>query len=220
MPLILASASPRRKELLALLDIPFDVQTADVDERPLEGESPAQMVARLSLAKAQAVASGLAAAWVIASDTTVVFQGEILGKPGDGAEAREMLRRMRGQPHLVYSGLALWDAATGEHLCELAATRVQMRDYNDEEIAAYVASGDPMDKAGAYAIQHPGFHPVASIEGCYASVMGFPLCHLYRALAAWERRPPHTPVLPCRALTGYACRVYGDILDGKHGGKG
>ena len=219
-PLILASASPRRRELLALLGIPFVVHTADIDESPLQGEGPAEMVVRLSLSKAREIARRLGCGWIIASDTIVVFEEEILGKPKDDEEALAMLQRMRGQAHTVYSGLVLCDVATGAWLSDLAATRVWMRDYAEEEMAVYVASGDPMDKAGAYAIQHRSFHPVDCVEGCYASVMGFPLCHLHRALDAWGGHPPHTPVVPCRAFTGHDCLVYRDILDSAPGGDG
>lgn len=219
-PLILASASPRRRELLALLGVPFVTRTADIDESPLPGESPSALVVRLSLSKAREIAREIDQGWVIASDTIVVFQGQILGKPRDAGEALYMLEGMRGRPHVVCSGLALHDAATGVSQSDLAATRVWMRDYGEAETAAYVASGDPMDKAGAYAIQHGGFHPVERIEGCYASVMGFPLCHLYRAMAAWGACLEQTPVVPCRCFTGHACLVYGDILNSIPGGDG
>jgi len=210
--LTLASASPRRRELLALLDLSFDVAVADVDEQPLDGEPPREMVVRLSLAKAREIARARSRGWVIAADTVVVFGEQLLGKPADEEEARAMLRRMRGLPHMVYSGLVLWDAAIGRPDADLAETRVWMRDYSEEEIARYVASGDPLDKAGAYGIQNRDFHPVARVEGCYASVMGFPLCHLYRALVRCGYPPPHTPVAACRAYTGHPCQVYARIL--------
>jgi septum formation protein len=228
--LILASGSPRRRELLALLGLPFGCRVADIDESPLRGESPADLVRRLSLAKAQAIAkylnsdsvvaegsviasgSIIAEGRILASDTVVVLGDRILGKPRDEDEATRMLRELRTAPHHVLTGYALWDAVTGRHMADLAATHVWMRDYTDVEIAAYVASGDPMDKAGAYAIQHPEFRPVARIEGCYASVMGLPLCHLHRALRQWGATLPHTPVLPCRELTGHHCRIHQGIL--------
>lgn len=210
--LILASASPRRRELLGLLGLPFCVSAAELDERPLDGEDPAQTALRLSLAKAQAVASARHEGWIVASDTIVVLSGRALGKPSGPEEAVAMLRALRHKPHLVYSGLALLDAANGRCEADLAETRVWMRDYDDEEIARYVASGDPLDKAGAYAIQNRSFHLVAAVEGCYANVMGFPLCHLYRLLVRWGRQPEHTPVERCQEFTGYPCRVYKDIL--------
>lgn len=212
IPMVLASASPRRRELLALLDRPFHVLVADVDERPWPGERPSEMVARLSLAKAQAVAQRRPGGWVVASDTVVVFEGQPLGKPAHAQEAEAMLRRLRGAPHVVYSGIVLWDGASGRRLADLAETTVWMRAYDERELAAYIASGDPLDKAGAYGIQNRDFHPVERVEGCYASVMGFPLCHLYRMLAAWGAPPVRTPVAACRAFTGHDCQVFPDIL--------
>ncbi len=211
-PLILASASPRRRELLSLLGLPFSVQVADVDEQPLPGELPVDMVVRLSVAKAQAIAARLQAGWVIASDTIVVLKGELLGKPANAEEAEAMLRRLQGRPHTVISGIVLWDAAGGSHLADLAQTTVHMRPYSDQEMADYIASGDPLDKAGAYGIQNRGFCPVERVEGCYASVMGFPLCHLYRMLAAWGAPLAQTPVAACRSFTGHECQAYPEIL--------
>jgi septum formation protein len=178
----------------------------------MDGEAPAEMVARLSLDKARAVASNYSEGWVIASDTTVVFENEILGKPKDAADARRMLRAMRGLPHLVYSGLALLDASSKREAVTVATTTVWMRDYADQEISQYIASGDPLDKAGAYGIQNASFHPVERLEGCYTSVMGFPLCHLYRLLKSWDGAPEEAPVRACLACTGFPCRVYDSIL--------
>lgn len=191
--LILASASPRRQELLARLGLPFEVRTAAVDETPQAGEAPEALVRRLSRDKARAVAGQVAPGpIVIAADTAVVLGngGEVgaqhavppLGKPADPAEATAMLRRLRGRTHTVLTAIALIDTARALLLTGLARTAVTMRDYSDEEIVAYVATGDPFDKAGAYAIQHPGFHPVASLKGSYSNVVGLPLPHLVRAL--------------------------------------
>lgn len=183
--LILASASPRRQELLARLGLPFEVRTAAVDETPQAGEAPEALVRRLSRDKARAVAGQVAPGpIVIAADTAVVLRngGEVLGKPTDPAEATAMLRRLRGRTHTVLTAIALIDTARALLLTGLARTAVTMRDYSDEEIAAYIAAGDPFDKAGAYAIQHPGFHPVASLKGSYTNVVGLPLPHLVRAL--------------------------------------
>ena len=182
--LVLASGSPRRRELLAVLGLPFIVVAAEVDERQQPGESPVALVQRLSRAKAAAVAPRHPDAVIVAADTIVVLDGLVLGKPADAEDAARMLRALRGRAHLVYSAVTALDAATGREVTEVSESRVWMRDYSDAEIAAYVASGDPLDKAGAYAIQHQGFAPVARIEGCYASVMGLPLGHLARALAA------------------------------------
>lgn len=216
--IVLASASPRRRELLSLLHQSFRIVSADIDETPLPDETPAQMVVRLSIAKAQAVATALVAndyeaSLIIASDTTVVFQGQILGKPRDRGEATAMLHSMRGRAHMVYSGLALLNGTTGDCYHDLAATKVVMRNYDEAELAAYVASDDPLDKAGAYGIQNEAFHPVKRVHGCYASVMGFPLCHLYRLWQRLGAGPAETPVHACLAFTGHDCQVYDQILD-------
>jgi septum formation protein len=213
LSLLLASRSPRRRELVALLGLPFDVTTADVPEDPLADESPAQVVTRLSQAKACANSNAtVVAAIIVACDTVVGLDGEILGKPRDGIEATEMLRRLRGRAHAVYSAVTLLEPGTGRTRTEVAKTQLVMRTYTDAEMAAYVASGDPLDKAGAYAIQHPGFHPVASLRGCYANVVGLPLCHLTRGLRSLGVEPPHDVPTACQAHTGRRCLVYGAIL--------
>ncbi len=219
LSLLLASRSPRRRELVALLGLPFDVTTADVPEDPLADESPAQVVTRLSQAKAYANSNATAvAAIIVACDTVVALDGEILGKPRDGVEATEMLRRLRGRDHAVYSAVTLLEPATGRTSTEVAKTQLVMRTYTDAEMAAYVASGDPLDKAGAYAIQHPGFHPVASLRGCYANVVGLPLCHLTRGLRSLGVEPPHDVPTACQRMyssaltTGRRCLVYGAVL--------
>jgi predicted house-cleaning NTP pyrophosphatase (Maf/HAM1 superfamily) len=123
-----------------------------------------------------------------------------------------MLRRLRGRDHAVYSAVTLLEPGTGRTTTEVAKTHLTMRVYTDAEMATYVASGDPLDKAGAYAIQHPGFHPVASLRGCYANVVGLPLCHLTRGLRSLGVEPPHDVPTACQAHTGRRCRVYGAIL--------
>jgi len=233
--LLLASASPRRRELLALLGLPFEVTVADVDEDPLTDESPATLAARLSQAKACAACSGpgpstaactstrctptgltgVPTGIVIACDTVVALNGELLGKPRDATEAIAMLRRLGGRFHDVYSAVTLLEPATSRALTDMARTQVAMRAYSDDEIAAYVASGDPLDKAGAYAIQHAGFHPVAENQGCYANVVGLPLCHLARCLRTWKIEPLRHVPTACQAHTGRECKVYAGILNGQ-----
>jgi MAF protein len=207
--LVLASQSPRRRELLALLGLPFDVAVADVAETPQPGESPTALVARLSRDKALAAHSG---GIVVACDTVVALDGDVLGKPCDAREATAMLRRLRGRPHTVYSAITLLETTTTQTLTDVAETSVMMRAYTEAELAAYVASGDPLDKAGAYAIQHAGFHPVAHVQGCCANVTGLPLCHLTRCLRAWGIEPPNDVPVVCQAHTGYACPVHTIIL--------
>ena len=208
--LLLASQSPRRRELLALLGLPFDVAASDVAEIPRPNELPAALAIRLSQDKARAACSD---ALTIACDTIVALEGELLGKPHDKAEATAMLRRLRGRAHTVYSAITLLDAATGRTLTDLAESHIVMRAYTDAELAAYVASGDPLDKAGAYAIQHAGFHPASDLQGCYANVMGLPLCHLTRCLRAWGINPPHDTPAACQSHTGRHCMVYAGILN-------
>ena len=210
--LILASASPRRQELFSLLEVPFMAAAADVDEEIEEGESPQEMVCRLSLAKARAVALSYPEGLIVAADTTVALDGDVLGKPADEAEAVAMLRRLRGRKHTVLSGVTVYHPASGRAITELAESTVLMRAYSDEEVARYAASGDPLDKAGAYAIQHHDFSPVERIGGCYANVMGLPLCHLARALAQFGVTLTVDVPQACQGFTGHRCLVAGEIL--------
>ncbi len=185
MQFVLASGSPRRRELLASLGIEFVVIKSDIDETQHAGEAPYDYVRRLSIEKAQAVAARLEPpAVVLAADTVVILAadtigvsagGEILGKPEDRDDARAMLRRLRGRDHIVCTALTLRDLTSGQARTELTRTTVTMRDYTDGEIEAYIATGDPFDKAGGYAIQHEAFHPVERIEGSYSNVVGLPL---------------------------------------------
>ena len=220
--LLLASRSPRRHELLALLGLPFGVITSNVPEIPEPDESPAKFVARLSQAKARAACSQPGQAKsatgantiIIACDTVVALDGDLLGKPRDAVEATTMLRRLREQPsHAVYSAVTLLEPPTDHTLTKVAETQLTIRAYTDAEIAAYVASGDPMDKAGAYAIQHSGFHPVAKLRGCYANVMGLPLCHLTRCLRALGIEPSRDVPTACQVHTDRHCPVFATILN-------
>ncbi|NLX35110.1 MAG: septum formation protein Maf [Chloroflexi bacterium] len=193
--IVLASASPRRAELLGALGMQPSIVPADVDETPLPGESPTAMACRLASIKARAACSTRGEALVIAADTLVVLDGAVLGKPRDAAEATEMLCALRGRAHVVHTGIAI--CHQGELALQLASSPVVMRPYSDDEIANYVASGDPLDKAGAYACQHPEFRPVQEYGDCYANVMGLPLCHLHRQLALWGLSPARHPLRAC-----------------------
>jgi septum formation protein len=197
IPLILASGSPRRRELLTALGLGFQVLVADVDESRLPGEEPAAMARRLALAKAEAVSAARPSALVVAADTIVVLGDCILGKPRSPLEATAMLASLRGRMHTVLTGLAVVDEKGTPPQPSVAATNVRMREYAADEVLLYVATGDPLDKAGAYAVQHETFAPVASLDGCYANVMGLPLCHLYRALARQGITPPIEPLRGC-----------------------
>jgi septum formation protein len=171
--LILASNSPRRHVLLRSLGLDFAIDAAAVDETPMTGEAPDGLVCRLCRAKAGAVAARHPGATILAADTLVGLEGALLGKPAGEAEAVAMLRALRGRTHQVYTAVCV--AAGGDLRPGLSVSHVTMRSYSDGEIFAYVDTGDPLDKAGSYAIQHPRFSPVARWEGCYAGIMGLPL---------------------------------------------
>lgn len=211
--LVLASNSPRRKDLLALTNLPFEVIVSDADESLLAGESPREYVRRLAVAKAHAASARAGASQVVlAADTTVVDADAILGKPANPSEAKRMLRQLRGRVHQVHTGIAVLRVLDGNLLSDVCVTDVPMRDYSDAEIEAYVATGDPLDKAGAYAIQHAGFQPVASMSGCYASVMGLPLCHVTRLLAQMDAAPRADVPSNCQLFLKYDCPVFTEIL--------
>lgn len=204
--IVLASGSPRRKELLASLGVPFVVIKSDIDETQHDGEAPTAYAERLSREKAHAIAERIRAGEapdeaidaILAADTVVILaadtigdlDGEILGKPEHAAEARMMLERLRDRPHVVCTALTLLPCQrdgegqliTGDAMTEITLTRVFMRPYSDDEIDAYIATGDPFDKAGGYAIQHAEFAPVARIEGSHSNVIGLPMETLERLL--------------------------------------
>jgi septum formation protein len=194
-PVILASASSRRRDLLSALGISFWVIVADVDETAHACESPEALAVRLARIKALAVAARVTAlngqpvvqpaddVVILAADTVVALGETILGKPGDETEARAMLTALRGRAHRVVTGLVLVTA--GEVVwSSFVQTTVWMRRYSPGEVSAYIASGRPLDKAGAYGIQDADFRPVERIDGCYTNVVGLPLCEVERALGA------------------------------------
>ena len=194
---ILASQSPRRRQLLALLGYPFEAVVSGVDEDLHLDAGPATYVLRTAQQKAEAAAHLLPApdaaarAIIIAADTTVALDGAILGKPADADEARRMLLSLRGRTHHVHTGMCLVEAGGGREVAAVHTTAVTMRDYSAAEIDAYVATGDPLDKAGAYAIQYASFSPVAALDGCYLNVVGLSLCGLILLLRDLG--------VPCRA---------------------
>lgn len=216
MKIILASASPRRRELLKWLDIEFKSVSTDVNEARIEKESAPAMVERLSHSKATAAHENVPDALIVAADTDVELVAAdgsraILGKPRDAKEAREMLHALRGRAHNVFTGFTI--AKDENRETELVHSRVFMRDYSDAEIERYIASGDPFDKAAGYAVQHEGFRPVARVDGCFANVMGLPLCRLYHALARHIAMP--APRLDCIAHPEENCSVEKLVMDGK-----
>lgn len=182
MRLILASASPRRRELLASIGLDFDVIPSAIPEVRGAGESPEEYVARLSREKAAAVASKHAERWVIAADTTVLLGDELLEKPADKADARRMLATIAGKTHVVYTGVTLQNLKTGARDTRVAESEVRMLPLTEREIAWYVETGEPLDKAGAYAVQGIGAMFIDSVHGSYTNVVGLPLALLYQML--------------------------------------
>lgn len=193
MRFILGSSSPRRRELFASLGITFEVIKPQIDETQAAGEDPFDYVRRLSRQKAAAVAERIdTPATILAADTIVLAAdtigvdaaGDILGKPADVDEAWAMLRRLRGQSHIVCTAFTLLRITEGDpqQITQAVKTTVHMRDYTDDEIDTYIATGDPFDKAGSYAIQHSEFAPVAEINGDYNNVVGLPIDAVRAAL--------------------------------------
>ena len=180
--IILASASPRRMELLASAGIDFDVFAGNAPEDILPGEEPLDHVLRLARDKALEVAARSDGRFFIGADTIVLCDGEIMGKPKDAADAERMLRKLSGVSHAVITGFAVYDKARDGLLSDAATTRVYFKHLRDEEIRDYIATGCPFDKAGAYAIQGGAAHMVERIEGSYTNVVGLPLCEVMEAL--------------------------------------
>ena len=190
-PLILASSSPRRSEILTAVGWPFEAHTAGVDETRLAGEGPEDFVSRLARAKAEAVARSRLFGLVLGADTTVLADGEILEKPRDADDARRMLRSLSGRWHEVLTGVALVRAETGQAVTGLERTRVRFAETSGEEIDWHVRTGDVLDKAGAYAIQGRAALFIEAIDGDYWNVVGLPVRLVYelaRGLEA-EARP-------------------------------
>jgi septum formation protein len=195
-PLLLASASPRRRQILQLLGLPYTVCTLPVDEDAAQerfrgsAEEMAQWLAKHKAAEALK-SHEAAGRLVITADTTVLLNGEILGKPRDKAHARQLLLALRGRWHHVITGIAVSRKIDGQHRIQATSciTPVLMRNYSLSEIDAYIASGDPLDKAGGYGIQHPAFQPTKHIDGCYLNVVGLPLCVLVDLMADFNVYP-------------------------------
>jgi predicted house-cleaning NTP pyrophosphatase (Maf/HAM1 superfamily) len=240
--LVLASQSPRRSQLISLFGWEFTVIPSKVEEEIVPEELPGEYVRRVALEKARDIFGNLndyagTEALIVAADTVVVDWGksgpgrevtndgqavpsadiskfEILGKPADLEEARRVLYRLRGRIHQVHTAMVVIRSQDGKQFIDACITDVPMRVYSDEELEAYVASRDPLDKAGSYAIQHSGFHPVQNLQGCYANVMGLPLCHLTRTLLKAGRLISKDIPAACQAFLEYDCPVYNKILEG------
>jgi septum formation protein len=206
---LLASASPRRRELLALLGLPFDARPVDIDEDPGRMRDAQIVARRLARTKAEAARLVEPEAPIVAADTIVSYEGTLLGKPGDAGEARRMLRMLRGQTHDVVTAVALMPPGRRSILGRQPLTRVTMRGYTDAEIEASIARGDPFDKAGAYAIQDDVFRPVERYEGCYCNVVGLPLWPLVEMLRKAELpvEVTATQLLPQCAACPFAPRL-------------
>lgn len=184
--IILASNSPRRRELLKQIGLEFKVIPAEIeeDEGKEKGKSPVEVVKNNALMKAQKVAEMVSDSnsFIIGADTIVVLDGKIIGKPKDEKDAINILKKLRGKYHYVFTGVAVFETPEKRFLVSTVKSKVKMRDYSDEEIIRYVATGEPMDKAGAYGIQGKGALLVEKIEGDYYNIVGLPLVRLYNLL--------------------------------------
>jgi len=226
--LVLASNSPRRRELLSLIGLQFTVMIAEINESVLPSESPSSYVSRLSKEKAEAVSKQINKVedenlLIIAADTAVVEPlnqndpsnqsgGAILGKPTDFKDAERILRRLRNRSHQVLTALTVQSSNTGKTHTEVIKSEVMMRNFSDEEMHSYINSGDPFDKAGAYAIQHPTFNPVTNFHDCFANVMGLPICHLARILMQFNIYPKVAIHQACQRTLHYDCQIYQNIF--------
>jgi septum formation protein len=190
--------------LLSRLQIPFEVVVSGVEERVPPGLSPPEMVLDLAARKAEAVAACRPDDLVVGADTTVVVDGVVLGKPEGTHDAVRMLRLLRDRVHLVYTGVAVVDGASGRTERRVVRSDVRMRPYDEGEIAAYVATGEPLDKAGGYGIQGSSGALVAGVAGCFNNVVGLPLCELTTLLALFGVRSPASRPL-CARMSGEPC---------------
>ena len=192
----LLSSSPRRREIVSAFSERVEVGSSrGAEPEPLSGEAPHDYVVRCALAKLGAGPLDSDASSLVSADTVVALDGDILGKPASNEHARSMLRRLRNRRHEVVTGVAVLDPATGRTVTGSKSSAVLTRDYSDEEIEKYVASREPMDKAGGYAVQDGDFAPVSNVEGCYLNVVGLPMCLLLGMLRELgneaELRPPN-----------------------------
>jgi MAF protein len=202
--------------LIQLLGHPVTVTSANVDEDSVTHPDPAVNVVQTADLKAMTIAAQTPPQTertiILTADTTVALDEQMLNKPANAAEAIDMLNDLRDRTHEVHTGVVLLDAASGEKVTGVHTAVVTMRPYTDAEIAAYVATGDPLDKAGAYAIQHPIFRPVARLDGCYLGVMGLSLCHLLHLLRPWEVAMLADLTAVHQAHQHYPCPLYQDLL--------
>ena len=217
---ILASLSPRRQELLQLCGYPFDVQAVTVNEASITHPDPILNCVQTAQLKANALVQSIKAdpppeAIVIAADTIVAVDGQMLGKPGNEKEAQKMLSLLRNRTHEVHTGVSVIDLVSGQELHGYHTAEVTMRAYSDQEISKYIATGDPLDKAGAYAIQHEQFKPVSQLHGCFLGVMGLSICQLLQMLTQFEIPMIANMVALQQAHQQYPCPIY-DKIARKH----
>jgi MAF protein len=213
----LASNSPRRREIISWLGWTFQSAPANIDESALNGEKPLAHVNRLALGKCRVeIAAAQPGEIVIAADTIVVLDDAILGKPANEQDAFTMLKSLGDRTHQVITALAIRQIGLSDVLQETCISNVRMRNYSDAEIEAYVRSGDPMDKAGGYAIQNADFHPAVGFAGCFASVMGMPLCHLERTLRKLRDYDPANLADVCQKNLEYECPITGRVMAGEN----
>lgn len=211
--ILLASNSPRRRQLLSITGWSFNTIPVEIDETPRQGESAECYVLRLAETKASAAVTHASRRTIIlAADTTVALDDSLLGKPVDSVDATAMLERLRGRMHQVYTALAIYNCEQDQLLTDVCVSGVQMRRYTDSEIRAYVDSGDPLDKAGAYAIQHSKFHPVERINDCFACVTGLPLCNLLRIMREFGFVPQLDVPRACQEKMSYKCTIFPEML--------
>lgn len=203
-PIVLASSSPRRRDLLAVLGLEFNVVSSGVDEELFDAETPAEMVVELAVRKATAVCRSTMGSLVLGADTTVVLDGEWLAKPTGDDDAARMLSKLSGRTHDVFTGVAIVDARSGDVRTRMIQSRVAIRTLGRLEIDAYVATGEPRDKAGAYGIQGHGRSLVASVEGCFNNVVGLPICAIRDLLEAMNT-PDSMARLVCQLEDGTPC---------------
>jgi len=201
---------------MPLLELPWSAQAADVDEASVSHPDPERDVVETASLKARFIANNAPGnSVVIGADTIVVLDKEKLGKPAGEDEARVMLEALRGRSHQVHTGISIIDRGSGKIVMDVSSVPVPMRYYSDDEIEAYIATGDPLDKAGAYAIQHSGLKPVVNLGGCFATVVGLPLCHLKRALIQLDITTSAEVPCSCQSHFNYDCPVFEQILNGQ-----
>lgn len=214
--IILASGSPRRRELMALLGVEVEIAKPDVDESQQPDEAPFDFVQRLGREKAEAVIAQGRAGIIVAADTIVVAPGgNVMGKPKDEADAHAMLTTLQGTTHKVLTGVTLINSTTGKVISDVCESKVRLREMSSAEIDSYIATGDPMDKAAAYAIQNREVAPVEQVVGCPANVMGLPMCHVVRSLRRHGEAMPQSAAHECQiTYGGYYCAIAEYVMPG------